>query len=497
MPTLEASATWHEKAGKRQQSCLFWWYWKKLILSLKATMPGDYPSTKLGLRLTRRDWLCSTGAAAFGWPLLSTASGEASDEKPVRRAKSVILIYLPGGLAQHDSFDLKPEAPAEIRGEFRPIATEVPGINVCEHLPLLARRTRQFALVRTMSHTENNHFPATHKALTGHVMPRQLPGDAVNAASRNDWPSYASAYDYLRPRKDGIPNGVSLPYPLAGGATPWPGQHSGYLSARHDPWQLNQDPNQKTFREETLSLPAGITIERVNRRQQLLEQFEQERRQIVAVAEAGGYGDLHDTAMGLLTSGNMAQAFQLEREPDHVRDQYGRHTFGQSLLLARRLVQAGVTVIQANMGGVQTWDTHEKNFVGLRDALLPPLDKALSALLDDLAATGLLDETMIVMTGEFGRTPAISLPGSEYVGRNHWAQVYTALFAGGGIQPGQVIGHSDAEGAYPVTKSFSPDDLGTTLFSALGIPATGELRDQFGRPMPLCSGHVIEELYGS
>ena len=469
-----------------------------LIPTLKEIMSADYRATKCRLQLTRRDWLRSTGAAAFGLPSLATASRGAAEEKLARRAKSIILIYLPGGLAQHDSFDLKPDAPAEIRGDFRPIATDVPGLNVCEHLPLLARRARQFSLVRTMSHSENNHFPATHKALTGHVMPRQLPGDAVNAASRNDWPSYAAAYDYLRPRKDGIPNGVSLPYPLAGGATPWPGQHGGYLSARHDPWQLNQDPNQKTYRDETLSLPAGITIERVNRRQQLLAQFEHERQQRVEVAEAGGYGDLHHTAMELLTSGNMALAFQLEREPDAVRDAYGRHTFGQSLLLARRMVQAGVTIVQANMGGVQTWDTHEKNFVGLRETLLPPLDRALSALLDDLAATGLLDETLIVMTGEFGRTPAISMvPGAEYVGRNHWAHVYTALFAGGGVQAGKVIGHSDAVGAYPVTKSFSPDDLGTTLFAALGIPATGELRDQFGRPLPLCSGQLIEELYGS
>jgi uncharacterized protein (DUF1501 family) len=194
----------------------------------------------------------------------------------------------------------------------------------------------------------------------------------------------------------------------------------------------------------------------------------------------------------------MAQAFQLEREPDHVRDAYGRHLFGQSLLLARRLVQAGVTIVQANMGGVQTWDTHEKNFVSLRDSLLPPLDRAVSALLDDLSAADRLDETMLIMTGEFGRTPEVSfVPGSQYIGRNHWASVYTAFFAGGGVQGGQTIGRSDAIGAQPTTRSFSPDDLGTTLFAALGIPAHAELRDQFGRPMPVCSGQVISELYGS
>ena len=453
--------------------------------------------TSLRLQLNRRDWLRGTGAAAFGLPFASTVT-DAAEATTLRRAKAVILIYLPGGLAQHDSFDLKPDAPDGIRSEFRPIATEVPGIDICELLPQLARRARQFALVRTMSHTENNHFPATHKALTGHTMPRQLPGDAVNAASRNDWPCYASAYDFLRPRRDGIPNGVSLPYPLAGGATPWPGQYAGCISPKHDPWQLNQDPNQNTFRDETLSFPAGITIERLSRRQQLLERFEQERLPRLAAAEAGAYHDLHRTAIDLLTSGRMTQAFELDREPDHVRQAYGRHTFGQSLLLARRLVEAGVPIVQANMGGVQTWDTHEKNFISLRDSLLPPLDRGLSALLDDLADSGRLDETMIVMTGEFGRTPAISLvPGAEHVGRNHWAQVYTALFAGGGVKGGQVIGRSDAIGALPTTRSFSPDDLGTTLFAALGIPTHSELRDEFARPLTLCSGQIIDELYAS
>jgi uncharacterized protein (DUF1501 family) len=460
-------------------------------------MFANRKSSSIRLQLHRRDWLASTGAAAFGLPIMAKKTS-ATEPAPIRRAKSIILIYLPGGLAQHDSFDLKPSAPDSIRGEFRPIATEVPGIDICELLPQLAQRARHFALVRTMSHQENNHFPATHKALTGHVMPRQLPGDAVNAASRNDWPCYASAYDFLRPRSDGIPNGVALPYPLAGGATPWPGQHAGCISPKHDPWQLNNDPNQKTYKDETLSLPAGVTIERISRRQRLLEQFEQERLPRLAAAEAGAYRDLHGTAMDLLTSGRMARAFELEREPEHVRDAYGRHTFGQSLLLARRLVEAGVSIVQANMGGVQTWDTHERNFVGLRDSLLPPLDRGLSALLDDLAGSGRLKETMIVMTGEFGRTPAISLvPGADQVGRNHWADVYTALFAGGGVQGGQTIGRSDAIGAFPTTKSYSPDDLGTTLFAALGIPTHSELRDQFGRPLPLCSGQVIDELYAS
>ncbi|MCA9093764.1 MAG: DUF1501 domain-containing protein [Planctomycetaceae bacterium] len=447
------------------------------------------------LRLNRRDWLNSAAATAFGLPVLSNLTA-ASESPPIQRAKSLILIYLPGGLAQHESFDLKPDAPDAIRGEFRPIPTEIPGIDICEYLPQLALRARRFALLRTMSHKENNHFPATHKALTGHVMPLQLPGDAVNAASRNDWPSYAAAYDFLRPRADGVPNGVALPYPLAGGATLWPGQHAGFLATKHDPWQLNNDPNQKTYRDESLSFPAGVTIDRVSRRRNLLQQFEQERLPRLAAAEMGTYQGLHETAIDLLTSGRMARAFELEREPEHLRDAYGRHTFGQSLLLARRLVEAGVSIVQANMGGVQTWDTHDKNFVNLRESLLPPLDRGLSALLDDLASSGLLDETLIVMTGEFGRTPTISVPpGSVHAGRNHWAEVYTAFFAGGGVRGGQAIGRSDATGAHPITPSFSPDDLGTTLFDALGIPTHSELRDRFDRPLPLCSGKVIDELF--
>ena len=448
-------------------------------------------------QISRRDWL-TAGATAFGLPQMCGRIGRASAETAPRGARSIILVYLPGGLAQHESFDLKPQAPAEVRGEFQPIDTAVPGISISEYLPRLAQRMSRYALVRSMSHTENNHFPATHLALTGRVMPRQLPGDATNAATRNDWPCYSSAYDAVRPRDDGIPNGVALPHPLAGGAIPWPGQYGGFLGPRHDPWQLNRDPNQPTFRDDSLTLPVGVTIDRVGRRQKLLEQFEQQRLAQLQTAAAGAYTDRHVAAMNLLTSGQMAKAFELEREPDALRDEYGRHSFGQSLLLARRLVQAGVPIVQANMGPVQTWDTHEKNFVSLRDSLLPALDRGLSALLDDLSATGLLAETMIIVTGEFGRTPASSvLPGSQFAGRNHWAPVYSALFAGGGVQGGQVIGSSDAIGAYPVSRSFSPADLAATIFSALGISTQTEIQDQFGRRFAVSNGQPISELYQS
>jgi uncharacterized protein (DUF1501 family) len=243
-------------------------------------------------------------------------------------------------------------------------------------------------------------------------------------------------------------------------------------------------------------LAAGVTIDRLNHRETLLREVDQQRIRLEGAAGEQAFEEQHSAALNLLTSGKVARAFDMDRESADVRDRYGRHLFGQSLLLARRLVQAGVPIIQANMGIVQTWDTHDNNFVKLKERLLPPLDRGVSALLDDLAAMGLLDETLVVMVGEFGRTPKISLTaGATIPGRDHWPQVYSAFFAGAGVQGGQAIGRSDEIGAYPVTRSFSPEDLGTTIFDALGLPAPTEFHDKLGRPMQIAAGQVIESLY--
>lgn len=424
----------------------------------------------------------------------STAGEPVPGGKP--RAKAVVLILLTGGASQHDTFDLKPDAPDGIRGEFNPIATSVPGIQICEHLPLLAARAERYALVRSMSHEENSHLPGTHKLLTGRPMPLRRASDLDNVLSRRDWPCYAAALDAVRPRSDGVPNGVTLPNRLIEGPLTWPGQHAGFLGAEHDPWQIDRDPNDPQFREESLALAAGITVDRLSCRQALLGEVNQQRERLAGLAEERTFGHQQDAAITLLTSGKVAQAFELDREGTDVRDRYGRHLFGQSLLLARRLVQAGVPIVQANMGIVQTWDTHDNNFVKLKERLLPPLDRGVSALLDDLAASGLSDETLVVMVGEFGRTPKISrTAGASIPGRDHWPQVYTAMATGAGVRGGQTIGRSDRIGAYPVTRSFTPDDLGATLFDALGLPATTEFRDKLGRPLQLSSGQVIAPLY--
>jgi hypothetical protein len=403
----------------------------------------------------------------------------------------MILVFLTGGLCQLDSFDLKPEAPEGIRGEFQPIDTRAPGVRICEHLPELARRADTLAIVRSMAHRDSNHLNATHWVLTGQPQPGAF-FDKV--ASRTDYPCYASALDYVRPPSDGVPSGVLLPTFLMEGPLIWPGQHAGFLGPKHDPWQIRQDPNRPEFRMQDLALPVGFSVERLHRRRGLLDEIGAQRDALGARPGKDPLAEQRELAYSLLLSGQVARAFEIQREDPRLRDRYGRHLFGQSLLLARRLVQAGVPIVQANMGPVQTWDTHSGNFKSLKRRLLPPLDRGVSALLDDLAATGLLAETLVVITGEFGRTPRLGGPNNARDGRDHWPAVFSAVFAGAGVRGGQVIGQSDRLGAYPASRPYSPADLAATVYSALGIDPATEVRDRLGRPTRLSTGDVIEPL---
>ena len=390
-------------------------------------------------------------------------------------------------------FDLKPDAPDEFRGEFRPIQTNVPGVQVGEHLPRLAARADKYAVVRSLAHRDNNHLVATHHVLTG----QQQPGAFFDkVASRDDWPSYSSALDYLRPRTDGLPSGVNLPTFLMEGPLVWPGQHAGILGPRHDPWQITRDPGAADFGMDSLRPAEGIDVTRLNDRRALLAEVDTQQAQLAATAEARRLTDQQQLAFSILASGRIARAFQMDQEPVAVRDRYGRHPFGQSLLLARRLVQAGVPVVQANMGRVQNWDTHGDNFTRLKNSLLPPLDQGVAALLDDLSSSGLLDDTLVMMLGEFGRTPRISKSSPTAVpGRDHWAPCFFGVFAGAGVQGGQVIGRSDRIGAYPVTPPYSPNDIGATVYHVLGVNPSAEVRDRQNRPVTLNRGEVIQALF--
>lgn len=450
--------------------------------------------------LDRRGLLRAAAAGVVGATLPKSISlaGDSTSDKPVGfgKVKSVLIVMLSGGPSQLDTLDPKPDAPAEVRGEFTPISTTIPGVQVCEHLPKLAQQTDRWAIVRTLAHREHNHLLATHVALTGRPTPVPRGGsDLDRVETRNDFPNYASALDFIRPRSDGMPSGVSLPNYLIEGPLTWPGQHSGFLGAKHDPWQINGDPNNKDFRMQALSMREGVSTGRLQSRRQLLDELNRGHSRLTGV-ETDSLRDQQNLAYGLLTSGKLTDAFEINRESDATRDRYGRNKFGQSLLLSKRMIEAGVPVVQATMGIVQTWDTHTDNWGKLKNTLLPQLDQGLAALTDDLTASGLMDETLLIVMGEFGRTPKVStLPGQTIPGRDHWAHAYSGLFAGAGIQGDQVLGQTDGQAAYPVTNSWSPADICSTIFNALGVDSGATLMDPLNRPHHLLNGNVISNLY--
>lgn len=449
--------------------------------------------------LDRRGLLRAAAAGVVGasLPKRGSLASEPISEKPVGfgKAKSVLIVLLSGGPSQLDTLDPKPDAPAEVRGEFTPISTTIPGVTVCEHLPKFAQQTDRWAIVRTLAHREHNHLLATHVALTGRPTPVPRGGsDLDRVETRNDFPNYASALDFIRPRSDGMPSGVSLPNYLIEGPLTWPGQHSGFLGAKHDPWQINGDPNDKKFRMQALTMRDGVSTDRLHSRRQLLDHLNSGHR--LSGLETDALREQQKLAYNLLTSGKLTQAFEINRESEETRDRYGRNKFGQSLLLSKRMIEAGVPVVQATMGIVQTWDTHFDNWGRLKNTLLPQLDQGLAALTDDLQATGLLDETLLIVMGEFGRTPKVTtLPGQTIPGRDHWAHAYSGLFAGAGIVGGQVLGQTDGQAAYPVTNSWSPADICSTIFNALGVDSDATLNDPLNRPHHLLNGNVISNLY--
>lgn len=445
--------------------------------------------------ITRRELIQVGYSALVGIGLPSILTARAAAKSPSTGPKSVLLIFMTGAPSHVDTFDMKPDAPAEVRGSFRPIDTNVPGVKVCEHLPLLAAWADQWAVVRSMTHGFPSHEHATHMLLTGID---KMPPGATHMASRNDWPCYASGVDFLRPRSDGVPSGVMLPTYLNNGYG-FSGQHAGVLGSKFDPWQITHDPNAPDFRMESLQLPIGLTADRLDSRKSLLAEIDSQERRAEGWMARNGFSGMQEKAFAMLTAGKVKQAFALDREDPRLRDRYGRHMFGQSLLLARRLLEAGVPIVQANMGHMNNWDTHNNNCEQLQNRLLPPFDRAVSTLLDDLSGSGMLDETLVVMVGEFGRTPKlmpnVGVPNSPPVGRDHWAGVFSAVFAGAGVRGGQAIGKSDRIGAYPASRGFWPSDLGATIYTALGLDPASLVYDQLQRPLQLNRGEVIAPLY--
>ena len=432
------------------------------------------------------------------------------------RAKSCIFIFLSGGLSQHESFDMKPEAPQDVRGEFRPTATRTPGLQICEHLPLLARRSEHWALCRSLTHGSNEHSAAHHIMLTGRS---DLPtGFSPNRSARTDHPSIAATLGRVAPRHN-LPPAVVLPERLVhSSGRVIPGQHAGAMGAAHDPWMVeaspfhntsygaypeysfdHQDrgkPDPRVFEAPQLNLPHGLGLRELGGRLELLQTLRQQRRALGQFAETEGFDALRQGAVTLLTDARVRQALDVTQAEDRTLERYGRNSFGWSLLMARRLVECGVQLVQVNLGNDETWDTHGNAFPHLKDKLLPPLDRSVSALLDDLHASGQLDETLIVMASEFGRTPTISLLEKHYKlpGRDHWGAVQSVWFAGGGIRGGTVVGASDAHGGYPVDQPVKPENFAATIYHALGIPADAVWQDAEERPHPIYHGTPIAGL---
>jgi hypothetical protein len=455
------------------------------------------------MSLTRRTLLQVGFSSAAGLTLPQLCDGEIAVPALVDRkgitAKSVLLVYLPGAPSQIDTFDMKPNAPADIRGSFDPISTAVPGTHICEHMPLLAQRTDKFAIVRSMELTTNAgaHEHATPLMLGG--IDERPPGTTL-VNTRNDWPCFAAGLQRVSSPANDLPIGVHLPHFITNGAMGYAGQNGGFLGAAYDPMQVESDPNDPSFPEGALRLAEGLSVSRLSLRRNLLSEFNQHRRQLDRAANKDGYSAQRERAFRLLTSGKLAQAFDLNQESDRYRDKYGRHTWGQSLLLARRLIQAGIPIVQANLGAAGCWDTHKNNFTGLKNRLLPPFDAAMSALLDDLHATGLIEETLVIVISEFGRTPKIGgfvkTILSDPTGREHWGSCFHSLFAGGGVKPGCIIGESDKHAAWCKTQSFHPSDVGATIYTALGVDPHTEICDQVNRPYKLNSGTVMRSLFG-
>ncbi len=436
------------------------------------------------------------------------------------RPKSVIYIFLSGGLAQQDSFDLKPDAPENVRGEFQPIATRTPGIQICEHLPRLAQRSHLWALCRSMTHPYNEHSQGHMVMLSGRTpLPR---GFSANAPRPSDWPAIAAIANQVTQPRNNLPPSAVLPFTLVHRTgRVIPGQFAGEMGNRWDPWVIRSahdcgtavygpcpdcfrhdrrphtHPENNVFMAPNLSLPQGLTVDRLNDRTNLLQILDNQRRTMETSAVAQQFDRQRQQAISLLADSRTQQAFDVTNAPAQVLDRYGRNLFGYSLLMARRLVEAGVNLVQVNLGNNETWDTHQGAFPNLREKLFPPMDQCVSALLDDLHESGLLDDTLVVMAGEFGRTPRIfCIPNAPLPGRDHWGAVQTVFFAGGGVQGGNVIGSSDRNGGYPAPSPQTPENMAATIYQALGLPRTTAWHDALDRPHFIYQADPIEGLMG-
>jgi len=431
--------------------------------------------------------------AAFG-PL----KAEAREKGP--RAKSVILVWMPGGPPQMQLWDPKPDSPSQCRGTAVPIKTSAPGVEIGSRLPLTAKVMDRCSIVRTLTLNaeDENHIPGHQEVLAG---VNRRPSTFKSFATRNDWPSMGSVITAVKPNPSGMPTAVHLPYRIKFTGAPVPGEDAGWMGSKYDPWIIEGDPALPSFRVPDLVPLPGMTVDRLGSRQRLLEQVDGYRRDLDGDLGIRQLSDNLQRAFTVTASAETRRAFDLKQEPEKLRDQYGRHTWGQSLLLARRLAQSGVKYVQVNVGNLNAWDYHRTEDK-LMDRMMPQFDQCFSAFIEDMHQQGMLEETLVLCTSEMGRNPVLgktvtgaAVNASTPDGRNHWQWVWSGVFAGAGVRGGTVVGESDDWAGYPASEAYMPADVTATIYDSLGIDPRTEVIDLQDRPMVVNQGEVMRKLF--
>ncbi len=449
--------------------------------------------------LSRREMLRVGGLGIGGLTLtgLLRQPAAASSSRSFGKARSCILLYLVGGPPQHETWDPKPEASAEVRGAFGAIPSSIDGLQVGELMPRLARVANRFAVIRSMATDVNAHTGSGYWMLTGHPH-RNRSGESI-PPDPSDWPHLGAVTRRLLPRSGRLPSTITLPELVKNNpGIIVAGQNAGFMSVEHEPFLLECDPHAPNFQVPGLTPLPELPAARLDRRRGLLQQVN--RALDAAQSRETFLKDnlISEQAFDLLTAGETRAAFDLGREPRALREKYGAHKWGQSCLLARRLVEAGVRLVTVNWPrepgdfsiGSPVWDTHADHNARIKDALMPPMDQGVAALIEDLETRGLLDETLVIWMGEFGRTPHFNKNG----GRDHWGHVFPVALAGGGIRPGVVYGASDSRGAYPAADRVEPSALHATIYHCLGIPPDVEVTDRLERPFRACDGEPLQSV---
>lgn len=480
-------------------------------------MPA-YNSTRHPL-ISRRTALEAGSISLLGLGInhLDALRVQAAAPSKHQTAKSCIFIFLSGGLSQHESFDMKPNASDEIRGEFNPIATKIPGLQISEHLPMLAQRSHLWSLCRSLTHGSNEHSMGHHIMLTGRS---DVPvGFNPSRPMSTDHPSIAAiAGDVIRSRTN-LPPAIVLPDKIVhNSGRVIPGQFAGRMGSNRDPWFIEASPfhsksygafpqydfdhqergaaDKRVFQTPHLKLSQGMTQGRMNNRISLLKELGKQRRVLDSAGQVESFDRYRSAAISLLNDDKVHYAMDVTNADDKIQERYGKNSFGWSLLMARRLIQTGVNLVQVNLGNNESWDTHGNMFPHLKDNLMPPTDRAVSALLDDLEDSGQLKDTLVVMCSEFGRTPKISQLARVYdlPGRDHWGAVQSVFLAGGGIKGGRVVGKTDKIGGFPIDQAQKPENFAATIYRALGLPKTTYWHDDVDRPHYIYEGDPIPGL---